>query len=66
MTVNYRGILTLEIIGVSYRGNFLQKKYRNSFITLAPGEENKNKNALAYLSGGVMLDQKGFFKHWSV
>jgi hypothetical protein len=38
MTINYRGILTLEIIGFPYRSNLPQK----SFITLAPGHPVPN------------------------
>jgi hypothetical protein len=35
MTVNYRGILTLEIIGFSYCSNLPGKITVKSFITLA-------------------------------
>jgi hypothetical protein len=37
MTVNYLGVLTLEIIGFFLPQKFTMVNYRRIFITLAPG-----------------------------
>ncbi len=53
MTVNYRGILTLEILGFFTRVIY-HKNYSNSFITLALGSRNWPNFTLFSLIGELI------------